>query len=172
MKLKVFGWLIVGCLLYVCPNAMGQVISANIVGSLTTDPAVAGITEAGAPWTVTSGSITISDAGVVKAKIKGLIITTPAGSGVGPVTEIAASLVCGGAIVATTTSAPISSEGNAKIKDTITLPARCVDPIVLIQVAAATGFGTIPTGGGPFIASSGFTTASGEAVHNIFTPEK
>lgn len=157
MKLKVFGWLVVGCLLYVCPSAMGQDFSMDIKGSLTTDSTVAGIAPGGAPWTVTSASVTISDAGKVKAKIKGLIIP---GTGVGPVTGVQASLVCGGTIVASTASFPLSSAGDATIKGTITLPGRCVAPVVLIQVSAATGAGPIPSGKGPFIALSGFGTSS------------
>jgi len=160
MKFKIFGWLIVGCLLYVCPNAMGQIVTGNIVGALTTDAAVAGVAEGGAPWAVTKGTFSISNTGAVKIKVTGLIITDPAGAGVGPVTEVAASLVCGGMIVGTTSSVPISSAGDFKIKGSIKLPSRCAAPVVLIQVAAATGFGTIPTGGGPFIAISGFTSSS------------
>jgi len=171
MKLKVFGWLVVGCLLYVCPNAMGQAFSMDIKGSLTTDSTIAGIAPGGAPWTVTSASVTISEAGKVKAKIKGLLIPGPTPT-VGPVTGVQASLVCGGTIVASTASFPLNAAGDATIKGTITLPSRCAAPIVLIQVSAATGAGTIPSGAGPFIALSGFTTSSAADVRKADEPEQ
>jgi hypothetical protein len=170
MKLKVFGWLVVGCLLYVCPNALGQAFSMDIKGSLTSDSTIAGIAPGGAAWTVTSASVTISDAGKLKAKIKGLIL--PSTGTAGPVTGVQASLVCGGTIAASTASFPLSAAGDATIKGTITLPSRCVAPIVLIQVSAATGAGTIPSGAGPFIALSGFTTSSAADVRKADEPEQ
>ena len=159
MKIRVLGLLAAGCLLYVCPNALAQqvVFSTAIVGS-NPGQTIGGVNSGGAPWVVTSASITISSDGRVRSRIKGLII--PA-MGVGPVTGVAASLVCGGSggsVAATTGSFPLSSAGNAKISDTITLPGSCIAPVVLIRVTATTS-GPLQSPG-PFIALSGLRTSS------------
>ena len=50
--------------------------------------------------------------------------------------------------MATTASAPLSQQGNGTIRDRITLPAKCLAPIILVHpngidaaYIAATGFG-------------------------------
>jgi hypothetical protein len=159
MKMKVFGWLIAGCLLYACPTAMGQqvVFSNEIIGS-TPGQTAAGVSSGGAPWVVTSASISVFSDGKVRSRIKGLVIP---GTGVGPVTGVAASLVCGGSggtVAATTASVPLSSGGNAKISDTIKLPSSCIAPVILIRVTSISS-GPLPAPG-PFIALSGFNTAA------------
>jgi hypothetical protein len=166
MKLKVFGWLVVGCLLYVCPTAMGQSQTFTVIGSSISDNTLGGIKAGGAPWSGT-GTCTLSDSGAVKCKIKGLIIT---GSGsASPVDAVGASLVCNGAVVGTTASAPLSTAGAAKIKGTITLPSRCSAPAILIVVLGASG-STVPPGAGPFIGLSGFTTAGAQDARPIDLP--
>lgn len=42
-------------------------------------------------------------------------------------------MACNGERVATTAAAPLSTAGNAQIKDTVTLPNRCLAPAVLIN---------------------------------------
>ena len=68
----------------------------------------------------------------------------------GPVTSISASLYCGAdsdPAVATTVSAPLSQQGDGTIRDRITLPAKCLAPIILVH----------PNGiGAAYIAASGF----------------
>jgi len=170
MKLKILGGFILGCLLYACPTALGQqvVISSQVVGS-TPGQTVAGVASGGAPWVVTSATISISADGNVRSRIKGLIIP---GTGVGPVTGVAASLVCGGSggtVAATTASFPLTSGGNAKISDTIILPSSCVAPVVLIRVTSISS-GPLPAPG-PFIALSGFkTTATAESASTEAVP--
>src|SRR5262245_47259345 len=165
MQMKMFGWLILGCVLFLCPSAMAQdslavfgvkskvVFSSSIIGS-TPDQTVAGVQSGTLPWVVRGGSVTITADGKVVSSIKGLVIPQV---GVGPVTKVAASLVCGGSggsVAATTRSFPLQQNGDTSLADTINLPANCVAPVVLIRITALTD-GDLPA---PinFIASSGF----------------
>ena len=64
---------------------------------------------------------------------------------------ISASLFCGAdtdiAAAATTDQVPLSADGDARIRDRVTLPATCLAPIVLVH----------PNGGlGRYIAVSGW----------------
>ncbi|HEY6331741.1 MAG TPA: hypothetical protein VI756_20610, partial [Blastocatellia bacterium] len=102
MKLRVFGWLIVGCLLYVCPSAMAQSTTFDLIGSATTDGPVSGIKPGGADWSITSGKCTLSDSGDLSCKIKGLVISGTKSAA--PVTNIAISLVCGGTVAVSSAS--------------------------------------------------------------------
>jgi hypothetical protein len=74
----------------------------------------------------------------------------PGQGNAGPVTSITASLYCGAdstMAVATTVSAPLSPQGNGRIRDRITLPAKCLAPIILVH----------PNGNdAAYIAASGF----------------
>ena len=168
MKMKVFGWLIVGCLLYVCPSAMGQtVFSSDIIGSNVTDPPQGGILATPqAPWTVTSASVSIQANGKWKSVIKGLVVPT---IGTAAVTQIAEALVCGGTIVASTPSVALDTSGNAKIKATVTgVPSRCVAPTVFVFVTEFMGlpFGLTSNPQTQYIAVSGFSTAAAAESHN------
>src|SRR5262245_38378832 len=175
MKMKMFGWLILGCVLFLCPSAMAQdslavfgikskvVFSSDIIGS-TPNQAVAGVPSGTAPWVVTGGSVSITEDGKVVSSIKGLVIPQV---GVGPVTTIAASLVCGGSgglVAATTRSFPLQENGDASLADTIKLPASCVAPVVLIRITALTN-GDLPA---PinFIASTGNSNPEAKTGEN------
>jgi hypothetical protein len=79
----------------------------------------------------------------------------------GPVTNVSASLVCGGSggtVVATTDPVPLSGDGNAEIEAGITLPDTCFGPIVLVRAAGING-NLLPQAG-PWIAATGFTGSS------------
>ena len=163
-KFKVFGLLLAGCFLCVCPSAKAQaVFSGDLIGSSTSDAAVGGIGTAPAPWVVTSGSVTIQANGKWKSVIKGLVVPT---LGTAQVTGIAEALVCGGTIVANTPGVTLDSNGNAKIKATVTgIPSRCAAPAVIIYVTEFQGMSfTLP--GTQFIGLSGFTTSAGAEEHS------
>lgn len=169
MKLRVFGWLVVGCLIYVCPSAMAQSsLSADVLGSVTTDAKIAGVAVGSANWAGT-GKCTVSPAGDVDCKIKGLVLPSDGGS-TGPVTGVGAGLVCDGILVGTTASSPLSSKGDAKIKGTITgLPASCPAPIILIEVLEASGSAVPP--GTVYIGLSGVNFSSSTTeVHRADWP--
>jgi hypothetical protein len=82
---------------------------------------------------------------------------------VGPVQEVAASLVCGGSggtVAASTGGFPLAADGNATIAAKVTLPAECQAPAVLVRIFDAAVAANAQLGA--FIALTGF--------HSITTP--
>ena len=131
----------------------GAVFAATLAPSQTTDPAIHGVAPGGLPWVLDRGSVRIGSDGRFRADIRGLVIpvahgTFPAGTAQ-PVTTVSASLYCGvdTTAAATTSSVPISADGDARIDETVALPATCLGPVVLVH----------PNGGaGAYIAASGW----------------
>jgi hypothetical protein len=114
-----------------------DLLRAPVQGSLTTDPkGLFGSNPGGAPWQITSGEAKVEADGTVKVSIVGLVIP---GVGVGPVRTVSASVACNNVKAATTDPVPFSSAGNAEIKATLNLPARCIAPAVLIHPNGNTG---------------------------------
>ena len=140
------------------PNlAAKSFLTTSVVGS-TPDQMIAGVPSGTAPWVVSSGTISIVSDGTIRGRIRGLVIP---GTGVGPVTKVAVSLVSGGSggmVIATTKSFALSPDGDVRIADTINLPASVVAPVVLVRITALNGE-DLPA---PinFIASSGFGNGS------------
>jgi hypothetical protein len=108
----------------------GRLLKAPIQGSLVTDPVLFGAKPGGAPWVISRGEAKLDTSGRLEVDVRGLIIPT---TGVNPVPSLAASVVCNGAVIATTASVPFSSTGDARIKATVTLPGRCLAPAVLLN---------------------------------------
>ena len=107
-----------------------ELLRASVAGSLTTDPALFGVNPGGAPWTIDRGTVTLRADGRLDVKVDDLIIPT---TGVNPVPALAASVVCNGAVVATTATVAFSGGGDARIRATVTLPDRCLAPAVLLN---------------------------------------
>lgn len=105
-------------------------LKAPLQGSILTDPPLFGATRGGAPWDITSGEAKIGLDGTVKVEFTGLLIP---GVGVGPVHTVTATVACNGERVATTEAVPLSTAGDASIKDWVNLPDRCLAPAVLIN---------------------------------------
>ena len=131
-----------------------KVFTAALSPSNVGDPAVHGVTPGGAPWVLRRGRVQLAADGRIKVELRGLVIpvahgTFPANTA-RPVTTVSASLYCApdsSAAAATTVSAPISEDGDARITDTLTLPATCLAPTVLVH----------PNGGlGAYIALPGW----------------
>jgi len=117
---------------------------------------IAGVKSGGAPWVVNHGFAVLNDDGRLRAEVRGLILPnlgTP-----GPVTAVAASLVCGDAVAATTDSVALSVDGNAEIHAKLQVPSPCLGPIVLIRATAFNG--TPLPAPGPWIAATGLTKGS------------
>jgi hypothetical protein len=132
---------------------------ARLVGSAVGEH-VAGVPSGGAPWVVAHSEVEINRNGKIEVEIKGLLISSgPAVDTVGPVTMVLASLVCGDVDVADTAAVPLSSSGDARIHDTITVPSPCIAPAVLIRIAATTSG---PVTNGPFIAVNALMGAAGD----------
>ena len=108
-----------------------DLLRAPVQGSLTTDPqGFFGSNPGGAPWQVTSGEAKVQADGTLKVSLVGLIIP---GRGTGPVTTVSASVACNNVKAATSPAVPLSAAGDAEIKATLNLPARCLGPAVLIH---------------------------------------
>jgi hypothetical protein len=123
------------------------VLNASLAPSVPIDPVLNGSAAGGAPWVLRDGEAQLSRGGRLRVSVRGLII--PSLGTPGPVKMVSASLYCGGATtpVGTTPSAPISLTGNAKMQGQITVPAKCLAPVVLVH----------PNGNmGVYIAASGF----------------
>ncbi len=153
-------------------NDSNSPLTISIIGSVPSTT-IGGIKSGGAPWTMREGKASISEGGKLKVEVAGLLIGAAAGvpanvvGTVGSVLMVAASLVCGGsggAVVASTGGVPLSSGGNAEIEKSVSLPASCMAPVILVRVFSPSA----PTGSqlGAFIAVSGFTSTSVAAKDN------
>jgi len=125
-------------------------LRSTLAPSVPGDPPFHGVTPGGAPWILDRGDVSIRDNGKLALEVEGLVIPalgTPDG-----VKTISASLYCGAeantAPAATTKQVPLSRSGDAKIRQTLTLPATCFAPIVLVhpngilaRYIAVTGWG-------------------------------
>ncbi len=122
---------------------------STIAPSVPADPPIHAVTAAGAAWVIGRGEVRISKGGAFRLEVKGLVL---AGTGANPLPTISASLFCGADTTptATTPSVPFSMPaGNAEIRATITLPAKCLAPVVLLH----------PNGGvTKYIGASGFSS--------------
>ena len=123
-------------------------LRSTLAPSVPTDPAIHGVLPGGVPWVLEKGSVRLKSDGRLDVRLKGLVIPTTGTAGA--VTSISASLYCApdsSAAVATTATAPLSSDGDGRIRAQLTLPSSCLAPAVLIhpngnatRYIAATGF--------------------------------
>lgn len=131
--------------------------ASSVLGS-TPGTTVGGVVAGGAPWVIREGRAIVSGGSLV-IEVNGLLIGGPGAppslvGTVGPVTAVGASLVCGGsggAVIASTGAVPFSASGNAHIEAQITVPDRCIAPVVLLRFANLASSQL-----GPFIALTGF----------------
>jgi len=123
-------------------------LKTTLAPSVPTDPAIDGVNPGGVPWVLARGEARLRADGDLRVKVRGLLIPSGQFAGTtGPVTTVTASLYCGGTVVGTTPSAPLSSHGDADLEGMVTVPAKCLAPTVLVH----------PNGGaGAYIAASGF----------------
>lgn len=130
---------------------MEPILKSSVDPSVPTDPALHGVEAGSAPWVLERGVIRLGGDGHLKVDVKGLII--PGLGTPGPVTSIDASIFCGNETMpaATTGTFPLSAAGDGLIKATVSLPASCQTPAVLIDPL---GIDSI------YIASSGFQPGS------------
>jgi hypothetical protein len=124
------------------------VLQANLVGSMLDDQPIHDVMRGGVPWDG-GARATLSRHGRFELRVRGLVVT---GTGnADGVTSITASLYCAPdsdtAAAFTTQSVPLSSHGNARIRQHVTVPSRCLDPVLLVhpngmdnRYIAASGF--------------------------------
>src|SRR6266852_158184 len=139
----------------------GSALKSTLLGS-TPGQIIGGVSAGGAPWTVSKGHANLNTDGSLKVDIKGLVLLSVGTTG--PVTEVSASLVCGGGggvVVATTGAVPLTVTGNAHIHDKVAVPPACIAPAILVRVAAVNG--TPLAQPGAFISATGFSAAQTES---------
>ena len=145
----------VSCLFALSTVADEIAFLSPIVGS-NPGVTIAGVKSGGAPWVVNHGFAVLNDDGRLRADVRGLIL--PSLGSAGPVTAIAASVVCGDAVAATSDSVALSVDGNAEIHAKLQVPSPCLGTIVLIRATAFNG--TPLPAPGPWIAATGLTKGS------------
>jgi hypothetical protein len=114
------------------------VLSSSIAPSVPapTDPPLLGATPGSVPWVLSSGRAVLRSSGRLSVRIRGLLIGSgPLAGTVGPVKTVSASVYCSASStpVGTSDSVPLSSDGDARITTTVTLPSPCLIPAVLIH---------------------------------------
>ncbi|MFN0280340.1 MAG: hypothetical protein ACKVZ6_00040 [Kineosporiaceae bacterium] len=124
----------------------GLLVRSGVEGSTplpTGGVAIFGVNPGGAPWVADDDSrITVGRDGGLVAKVRGLVI--PGRVPPNPVRFLSASLSCNGAPGALTTPVAFSEAGDATIRATVAVPARCVAPVVLLHPANIPAGGTTP----------------------------
>jgi hypothetical protein len=129
----------------------GKLFSSGLVGNVLADSPIHGVNRAGAPWVIDKGSVKLNRNGKFELRVKGLVLASNGTTGT--VTMIAASFFCApdsSAAVFTAGPVPLESDGDARIRQTVTVPSRCLAPVVLVRIQGAAGPGS-------YIAASGFT---------------
>lgn len=110
-------------------------LKSTLAPSVPTDPVFHGVAPGGLPWVLSRGSVTLNNDGRLDLTVKGLVIPTLGTPG--PVTSISASLFCGADTsttpAATTGTEPLSTAGDGRISERVTLPADCLAPIILVN---------------------------------------
>jgi len=132
-------------------HGRGEVLlTTTLAPSVPTDPALNGAAAGGAPWVLKRGEAVLTRRGELLVSVRGLVIPVAPFNGTpGPVKTVFASLYCGGSSTAqgSTASVPISMGGDAFMQGSVTVPAKCLAPTVLVH---PNGIATV------YIAASGF----------------
>jgi hypothetical protein len=131
----------------------GDVLRSDVFGSQPTGPTLFGVKPGNAPWVISRGEARVRRDGRVKVRVEGLVIPTAPQNGTNPISNIAATVFCGGTAVGTTAAVPFTPDGDARIDATLTapVPSPCLAPAVLLN----------PAPGGTVIAAT-YIAATGE----------
>jgi hypothetical protein len=113
-------------------------LRSTLAPSVPADPTFHGVNPGGAPWVLQRGEVRLKRNGQFRLRLQGLVIPNPPGDNTpGPVTTVNASLYCGAdsdtTAAATTDTVPISRQGDANINTTISVPATCLAPLILVH---------------------------------------
>src|SRR5690242_9370476 len=126
------------------------VLFTSLAPSVPNDSTLLGAAAGGVPWVLRSGEARLRSDGRLTVRIRGLLIPSGQFAGTtGPVMTVSASLYCGGnsTPVGTSDNVPLASDGDARIDTTLTLPAKCQIPALLVHPNGALG---------AYITTSGF----------------
>jgi hypothetical protein len=116
-------------------------------GVLSGRPVVRGVTGAGLPWVVADGTMArVSVDGELKVVVHGLLFApgTPNAGTRGTIDTVKATVVCADGSLVDAAPVPLSLEGDASVRQTVTLPAGCTDPIVMVRSLGGAWFATTP----------------------------
>ncbi len=130
------------------------VFIAPMVGS-NPGATIGGVASGGAPWVVRRGIAVLTDEGRLSVDVRGLVLPS-VNNTAGPITGVAASVVCANTVVATSGVANLSSAGDAEIHAKLTVALPCVGAVVLVRAAAVNG--------APLPAPAAFIAATGLAA--------
>lgn len=120
-----------------------SLLRSGLVGSTT--PKAGGATvfdvvPGGAPWVTDDDSkVRVRRDGRIDVRVEGLVIPPPEGTGVNPVTTATATLYCNAKAADATELFALDGAGNGEVHDMLTLPDKCVAPVVLINPRGAVG---------------------------------
>ncbi len=152
---KTFATVVMACVLAgmftVSTMADELVFFSPVVGS-NPGVTIAGVTSGGAPWVVRRGAAVLTDNGRLNVDVRGLVLPSESNTA-GPVTQVAASVVCGDAVAASSGAVTLTTNGDAEIHAKLTLPSPCLGAIVLVRVAGVNG--TVLAAPSAFIAATG-----------------
>ena len=110
-------------------------------------PVVRGVTGAGLPWVVGDGTMAkVSVDGELKVVVHGLLFApgTPLAGTRGAIEQVKGTVVCADGSLVDSAAVPLSLAGDASIRETVTLPAGCSDPIVMVRSLGGAWFATTP----------------------------
>jgi hypothetical protein len=122
----------------------GDVLRATLLPSAAGDAAIHGVSPAG-EWRLRRGSVRIERDGELRVDLSRLVLRASGRND--SVASVRAALYCSGTRADVTRSARLSRRGDARIRDELNTPRRCLAPTVLVQpngndrvFVAATGF--------------------------------
>lgn len=116
------------------------VLRSPVAASQVSDPAVLGVLPGTTPWAITRGSVRLDVEGQLRVRVRGLIIPVAPAKPTNPVPTLSASVFCNGTLVASTSTVPFNTRGDAQLDTDIgELPSPCVAPAVLVHPNAVTG---------------------------------
>lgn len=94
----------------------------------------------------------LTDDGRLRLDVRGLVLPS-VGNTAGPITQVAATVVCGNVVAATSGPVALSKDGDAEIRAKLTVPSPYLGAIVLVRAAGVNG--TVLAARTAFIAATG-----------------
>jgi hypothetical protein len=115
---------------------MGIEVKSKLI-ACPTKVAIGDVPSCGKVWKLASGSAELEKKGELEVEVKGLVLndasTGDANGTADGVDGVAAAVVCGGKVAAQTDVAPLSKDGNAKVKAHVTVPPDCAAPVIVLR---------------------------------------
>ncbi|HET7801713.1 MAG TPA: hypothetical protein VFL38_14910 [Humibacillus xanthopallidus] len=120
-----------------------DILRAPLQGSILSDPPLFGLTRGGLPWVISEGTARLRANGDLSVDVQGLIVPS---RGNNPLGTLSATVVCNGKDLLMTGPVPFSTAGDATIETRLSLPDRCLAPVVLLNPLSNAGAYIAATG--------------------------